>query len=127
MFRCSDGASRFSGSWAGSVERAGLSAGLFRLSDSRKPRRAASAERASERSAHDRAARLIARLLADDRVYARKVARVRRYQARLRGRLLPASWRIYLQLEEAELGRWLHALERVAEWAVARRRRPRRR
>jgi hypothetical protein len=66
---------------------------------------------------------VLARVLGDDAAYARKVARVRRYQRRLRGRLDAPSWQLYLHVEEAEIGRWTYALERVVE----RLRRPRRR
>jgi hypothetical protein len=65
----------------------------------------------------------VARLLSRDAAYAAKVKRVRRYQARLRARLSKRGWQAYLQLEEVELARWAHALERVARWAVSRRRR----
>lgn len=64
----------------------------------------------------------VARLLSRDAAYAAKVKRVRRYQARLRARLSKRGWQAYLQLEEVELARWAHALERVARWAVSRRR-----
>jgi len=74
-----------------------------------------------------RAERLVARLLRDDAAYARKVAAVRRHQKRLQGRLSAADWLLYLQLEEAEVGRWSHALDRVAQWALAKRPSPRKR
>ena len=60
----------------------------------------------------------MARILRADTTYARKVAAVRRYQKRLRGRLSPADWRLYLELEDAEIGRWSHALGKVALWAL---------
>jgi hypothetical protein len=59
---------------------------------------------------------VLARVLGEDPAYARKVARVRRYQRRLRGRLDVSSWHLYLQVEDAEIGRWTYALERVVDW-----------
>jgi hypothetical protein len=91
----------------------------FKVSDSRKPRRAPLLEGRTER--------LIARLLQGDAAYALKVAAVRRYQGRLRGRLNGPSWQLYLQLEEAEIGRWSYALDRLARWALAKRPKPRKR
>jgi len=89
----------------------------FKVSDSRKKKQRAPLE--------GRVEQLIARVLRDDPSYARKVASVRRHQKRLRGRLSIPSWQLYLQLEEAEMGRWTHALDRVATWALAQRRRTR--
>jgi hypothetical protein len=88
---------------------------LFRLADSRKQRRADPVA--------DPVERVLTRALGDDPAYARKVALVRRYQRRLRGRLDAPSWQLYLQVEEAEIGRWTYALERVVDSL----RRPRRR
>jgi hypothetical protein len=84
----------------------------FKVSDSRKARAS---------RGEGRAERLVARLLRDDAAYARKVAAVRRHQKRLQGRLSAAGWLLYLQLEEAEVGRWSHALDRVAQWALGKR------
>jgi hypothetical protein len=64
------------------------------------------------------------RALARDLDYAAKVARVRREQARLRRHVSPRGWQAYLRLEEAEIERWSYAIERVARWAAASRRRP---
>jgi hypothetical protein len=83
-------------------------------------------KRSVSRKPSEQAERVVARLLARDAAYAAKVARVRRCQARLRGQSSPLSWRLYLQLEEAEVGRWTHALERVASWALASRSKARR-
>lgn len=63
------------------------------------------------------------KVLARDANYAAKVAHVRRRQARLRGQLSARAWQAYLRLEEAEIERWSYALERVARWATASRRR----
>jgi hypothetical protein len=68
---------------------------------------------------------VLARVLGDDPNYARKVARVRRYQRRLRSRLSEPSWQLYLRVEEAEVGRWAYAWERLVAWALERRRRSR--
>jgi hypothetical protein len=76
-------------------------------------------KRSVARKPNEQAERVVARLLARDAAYAAKVARVRRYQARLRGQSSQLGWRLYLQLEEAEVARWTHALERVAGWALA--------
>jgi hypothetical protein len=81
---------------------------LLHLSDSRKQRR--------EPPSTDGVERVLARVLGEDPAYARKVARVRRYQRRLRGRLDVPSWHLYLQVEDAEIGRWTYALERVVDW-----------
>ena len=48
---------------------------------------------------------------------------VRRLQMALRGSLTEQAWERYLTLEEAEVARGAHALERVARWAFARGRR----
>jgi hypothetical protein len=90
----------------------------LKVSDSRKAR----ASRGEGRTE-----RLVARLLRDDTAYARKVAAVRRHQKRLQGRLSAAGWLLYLQLEEAEVGRWSHALDRVVRWALANRPKARKR
>jgi len=92
---------------------------LFKVSDSRKKRLQAQPDGASER--------LIARILDNDPIYALKVASVRDRQRKLRRRLSPSAWRAYLELEEAEIGRWTHALDRVAQWALAKRSRARKR
>jgi hypothetical protein len=92
---------------------------LFKVSDSRKKRLQAQPDGASER--------LIARILEKDPIYAVKVANVRDRQRRLRNRLSQTAWRAYLELEEAEIGRWTHALDRIAQWALAKRARPRKR
>jgi len=76
-------------------------------------------KRRAARKVDEPAERLVSRLLARDAAYAAKVAQVRRYQTRLRGQLTQLDWRLYLKLEEAEVGRWTHALERVARWALA--------
>jgi len=76
-------------------------------------------KRPATRKPNEQAERVVTRLLARDAAYAAKVARVRRYQARLRRQSSQPSWRLYLQLEEAEVGRWTHALERVVSWALA--------
>src|SRR4051812_36199685 len=83
---------------------------LLKVSDRRKPRPASQIDEQTER--------LAARLLARDAAYAAKVARVRRCQVRLRGQSSRRSWQLYLQLEEAEIERWAHALERVVRWAL---------
>lgn len=88
---------------------------VWRVADGQKKRAAPADADAGELA--------VARLLSRDAAYAAKVKRVRRYQARLRARLSKRSWQAYLQLEEVELARWSHALERVARWAVSRRRR----
>lgn len=93
--------------------------GVLIVCDPRKPGR--------PRQADGQAERLATRLLARDATYAAKVTQVRRYQARLRGQLSARSWRLYLLLEEAEVGRWTYALERVANFAVTSRKRSRRR
>jgi hypothetical protein len=92
---------------------------LFKVSDSRKKRLQAPSDGASER--------LIARILDHDPIYALKVASVRDRQRKLRRRLTQTAWRAYLELEEAEIGRWTHALDRVAQWALAKRSRARKR
>jgi len=92
---------------------------LFKVSDSRKKRLQAPPDGAGER--------LIARILEKDPIYAVKVANVRERQRRLHSRLSQTAWRAYLELEEAEIGRWTHALDRVAQWALAKRARPRKR
>jgi hypothetical protein len=88
---------------------------LWRVADGQKKRAALVGADAGELA--------VARLLSRDAAYSAKVKRVRRYQARLRARLSKRGWQAYLQLEEVELARWAHALERVARWAVSRRRR----
>ena len=88
-------------------------------------------ERTKRRSARQADAeppeRLASRLLAGDPAYAAKVARVRRCQTRLRAQLSTPGWRLYLRLEEAEVDRWTHALDRVASWALASKTKTRRR
>ena len=106
-------------SYAGSGSGVTFSGPLWRVADSRKRRVERAGVEASEQA--------VARLLSRDAGYAAKVKRVRRYQARLRGQLSQRGWQAYLQLEEAELARWGHALECVARWALAVRRRARRR
>jgi hypothetical protein len=92
---------------------------VLMVRDRKRPRSASQADEQAER--------VTTRLLARDAAYAAKVARVRRYQVRLRGQLSRRSWRIFLQLEEAEVERWTHALDRVVRWALVARKRRRRR
>lgn len=90
----------------------------FQVSDSRKRAQRAGAGTRAEA----RAERLVARILEADATYGRKVAAVRRAQKRLEGRLSAEDWQLYLELEEAEIGRWSHALSKVAKWALGSRR-----
>src|SRR5689334_1422944 len=92
----------------------------LKVSDSRRQQ---SAQARGRSEAEARAERLLSRILKPDEAYARKVAAVRRYQKRLQGRLSARDWQLYLKLEEAEIGRWLHALGRVTQWALTPRRR----
>jgi len=62
-------------------------------------------------------------MLARDADHRRHSRAVRRLQAALRGSLSEHAWGRYLTLEEAEVARGAHALERVARWAFARGRR----
>jgi hypothetical protein len=64
---------------------------------------------------------MLGRVQRTDATYAAKVARVRRYQARLRSELSSRAWLLYLKLEEAEVDRWGYALDRVATWASRKR------
>jgi hypothetical protein len=92
---------------------------LVRVGDSRKLRRSASLA--------ERTDRVFARVLGGDARYAAQVAQVRRYKRQLRARLSARSWQLFLEVEEAEIGRFTYALERVVDWAVTQRRRSRRR
>jgi hypothetical protein len=62
-------------------------------------------------------------MLARDAEHRRRSRVVRRLQTTLRASLTEEGWGRYLTLEEAELARGAHALERVARWAFARGRR----
>lgn len=62
-------------------------------------------------------------MLARDAEHRRHSRLVRRLQTALRRSLAEPAWGRYLTLEEAELARGAHALERVARWAFARGRR----
>ncbi|HKY35752.1 MAG TPA: hypothetical protein VJN18_07435 [Polyangiaceae bacterium] len=92
---------------------------LWRIADSRKPRRSAALA--------ERTDRVFARVLGGDERYAAKVALVRRYKRQLRAGLSARSWQLFLKLEEAEIGRFTYALERLVGWAVTQRKRSRRR
>jgi len=59
-------------------------------------------------------------MLARDAEYRRHTRVVRRLQTALRSSATEQAWGRYLILEEADLARGAHALERVARWAYAR-------
>ena len=71
----------------------------------------------------ERVERLVYRLLSSDPDHRRNAERVRKYQARLRRALSRSAWRLYLLLEEAEVRRWTHVVDRLAERALLARRR----
>lgn len=92
---------------------------MLRVADRQKPRRASPAAPRPDEEVEA----ILARVLGTDRSYARQVARVRSCQRRLQQRLDAASWQAYLRLEEAEVGRWAYACERLVVWALERQRR----
>jgi hypothetical protein len=89
------------------------------VSDSRKARAWSRQE--------ERVERLIARLFANDPQHRQHAKRIRTRQLRLKRALSGPAWRLYLLLEEAEVGRWTYVVDRLAERAilVARKRRSR--
>ncbi|HTA93450.1 MAG TPA: hypothetical protein VK745_27920 [Polyangiaceae bacterium] len=66
--------------------------------------------------------RLIASVLARDSLHLRQAVGIRSRQNRLKLRVSPAAWRLYLLLEEAEVERWSYVIERVAERVLVPRR-----
>jgi hypothetical protein len=95
------------------------SIGLLRTSDSRRVARSRA-----------RAARLelfVARALNGTRTQQRYSENIRHWQHQLKRRVSGPAWQLYLSLEEAEIERLMHALNRLAAWALGPRRRARRR
>jgi len=104
---------------SGESVRAGyvLSPGPLRLCDSRKKRHPTASDEQLES--------LITGILGEDLHHRRHSRRIRTRQQRLKRRVSEPAWKLYLLLEEAEVERLTYALDRLAERALATRRKPR--
>lgn len=104
---------------SGESVRAGymLAPGPLRFYDSRKKRHPTASVEQLEA--------LIAGILGEDLQHRRHSRRIRTRQHQLRRRVSQTAWKLYLLLEEAEVERLTYALDRLAERALATRRKPR--
>jgi hypothetical protein len=104
---------------SGESARAGyvLSPGPLRFYDSRKKRHPTADDEQLES--------LIAGILGEDPQHQRHSRRICTRQERLKRRVSRPAWKLYLLLEEAEVERLTYALDRLAERALAARRKQR--